>query len=248
MLTCSAKSGGDGRRPGWFQQLPRFVGGWASRIPAIHGTARASDYGAAAPQVQASLPPDAAAFIGRSKEMISIRAAVMGAAAPGGVVAVHAIDGMPGVGKTALAVHAAYVLAGQFPDRQLFLDLHAHTPGSKPVKAADALEGLLAAVGVGSRYLPGDLHGRAALWRERMAGQRAVLVFDNAASSDQVGPLLPGAAGCLVLVTSRRHLGDLPGAVTPVPLDVLPPAGGGGHVHAAGSPLDTRCRSAWRKW
>jgi tetratricopeptide (TPR) repeat protein len=138
------------------------------------------------------------------------------------VVAIHAIDGMPGVGKTALAVRVAHELSARFPDRQLFIDLHAHTPGRDPVAAEDALAGLLAAAGVDPRFLPGDLDGRAALWREQMAGQRAVLVLDNAAGSAQVSPLLPGVAACLVLVTSRRHLGDLPGAVTPVMLDVLP--------------------------
>src|SRR5215472_11758009 len=130
---------------------------------------------------------------------------------------------MPGAGKTALAVHAAHALAGRFPDRQLFIDLHAHTPGRDPVAPEDALAGLLTATGTDPRFLPGDLAGRAALWRDKMAGQRALLVLDNAASSSQVAPLLPGGGGCLVLVTSRRHLGDLPGAVTPLPLDALTP-------------------------
>ncbi len=139
------------------------------------------------------------------------------------MTAAFAINGMPGAGKTALAVHVAHVLAGHFPDGQLFIDLQAHTPGHEPVKAADALAGLLAAMGADVRYLPGDLNERAAMWRDRLAGQRVLLVLDNAASSSQVAPLLPGAGGCLVLVTSRRHLGDLPGAVTPVLVDVLPP-------------------------
>jgi tetratricopeptide (TPR) repeat protein len=177
----------------------------------------------AAPEVRYSLPPDAAAFTGRGGELSRVTAAVAGVAVAGGVVAVGAIDGMPGVGKTALAVRAAYVLRDKFPDRQLFIDLHAHTPGREPVQPEDALARLLAAVGVDPRFLPGDLDGRAALWRDKMAGQRALLVLDNAASTSQVAPLLPGEGGCLVLVTSRRYLGDLPGAVTLVLLDVLPP-------------------------
>ncbi len=128
-----------------------------------------------------------------------------------------------GVGKTALAVHAAHRLRGRFPDRQLFIDLHAHTPGQRPAAPAAALAELLTAAGVDGRYLPADLDGRAMLWRDRLAGQRALLVLDNAASSDQVAPLLPGGDGCLVLVTSRRYLGDLPGAVVPVLLEALPP-------------------------
>jgi DNA-binding SARP family transcriptional activator/DNA-binding XRE family transcriptional regulator len=175
------------------------------------------------PEVKYSLPPDTLAFTGRREELDNITAAVMSAAAVGGVMAIHAISGMPGVGKTALAVHAAYELKSRFPDRQLFLDLHAHTPGQQPVAPATALAGLLAAVGVDARHLPGDLAGRTALWRDRMAGQKALLVLDNAASSAQVIPLLPGNEGCLVLVTSRRNLGDLPGAAEPVQLDALPP-------------------------
>jgi hypothetical protein len=130
---------------------------------------------------------------------------------------------MPGVGKTALAVHAAHRLAGQFPDRQLFIDLRGHTAGHEPVKAVDALAGLLAAVGADVRSLPAGIDERAAMWRDRVAGQRLLLVLDNAASSGQVDSLLPGGGGGLVLVTSRRYLGDLPGPVTRVQLDVLAP-------------------------
>ena len=129
----------------------------------------------------------------------------------------------PGVGKTALAVHAAHLLKDRFPDRQLFIDLHAYTPGQDPMLPEAALAGLLTAVGVDARYLPPDLEGRAVLWRDRMVGQRVLLVLDNAASSDQVTPLLPRGGGFLVLVTSRKHLGDLPGSVVPVLLDALPP-------------------------
>ena len=176
-----------------------------------------------APQVRYSLLPDATAFTGRDEELGTITAAVTRAAGNGGVVAIHAIDGMPGVGKTALAVHVAHRLRDQFPDRQLFINLHAHTPGQEPVPVTAALAGLLAATGVDPRYLPEGVEARAGLWRDRMAGQRALLVLDNAGSSSQVAPLLPGGKDCLVLVTSRRHLGDLPGPVIPVPVEVLPP-------------------------
>ena len=75
-----------------------------------------------------SLPPDTAVFTGRHAELDRIMAAVTQAAGSGGVVAICAIGGMPGVGKTALAVHAAHLLKDRFPDRQLFVSLHAHTP------------------------------------------------------------------------------------------------------------------------
>jgi tetratricopeptide (TPR) repeat protein len=173
--------------------------------------------------VRYSLPPDAAGFTGRAAELGQIAATVTDAAGPGRVVMIHAIDGMPGVGKTTLAVHAAHLLRERFPDWQMFIDLHGHTPGQDPVSPAAALAGLLAAAGIDPRQLPEDTAARTAMWRDRMAGQRALLLFDNAASSSQVAPLLPGGRDCLVLVTSRRHLGDLPGAIAPVRLEVLPP-------------------------
>ena len=173
--------------------------------------------------VRYSLPPDTAVFTGRDEELHRITTAVTDAAGADGGVAIHAISGMPGAGKTALACHVAHLLRPRFPDRQLFIDLHAHTPGQDPMPPEEALAELLTAVGMEDRYLPKDLEGRASLWRDRMADQRALLVLDNAASSDQVAPILPGGDGCLVLVTSRRYLGDLPGAIVPVPLDALPP-------------------------
>ncbi|MGH3403211.1 MAG: BTAD domain-containing putative transcriptional regulator, partial [Streptosporangiaceae bacterium] len=144
------------------------------------------------PGVRCSLPPDTAAFTGRDGELGRITAAVASAARNGGVVAIRAIDGMPGAGKTALAVHAAYLLRHRFPDRQLFIDLRGHTPGRDPLAPEAALGALLAAAGADPRFLPEDLEGRAVMWRDRMAGQRALLVLDNAASSAQVTPLLPG--------------------------------------------------------
>jgi hypothetical protein len=169
-----------------------------------------------------TLPADTAAFTGRGKELHDITAAVSAAAGAGRVVAIHAIDGMPGVGKTALAVHVGHRLADRFPDRQLFLDLHAHTAGQQPMTPEAALASLLTADGADAHHLPENLDERAALWRDRMAHKRVLLILDNAASSSQVTPLLPGSPGCLVLVTSRRYLGDLPGAV-PMLLDILPP-------------------------
>jgi tetratricopeptide (TPR) repeat protein len=120
-------------------------------------------------------------------------------------------------------VHVAHRLADGFPDGQVFLPLHGHTPGQQPVDPVDALASLLQASGIPVQCLPEGLEPRVLLWRDRLAGRRMLLVLDNAASSGQVVPLLPGEGGCLVLVTSRRHLGDLPGAVMPVALDVLKP-------------------------
>jgi DNA-binding SARP family transcriptional activator/tetratricopeptide (TPR) repeat protein len=169
-----------------------------------------------------SLPPDVAFLTGREPELDHLTAAAARTAAADGPVLVCAIGGMPGIGKTALAVHAAHRLAARFPGGQFFIDLHAHTPGQEPLAPEAVLAGLLAAAGLDPRYLPGDLAGRAGLWRGKTAGRQILLVLDNAASSAQVAPLLPGAGG-LVLVTSRRQLGDLPGTVGPVLLETLPP-------------------------
>jgi tetratricopeptide (TPR) repeat protein/transcriptional regulator with XRE-family HTH domain len=167
-----------------------------------------------------TLPRDIASFTGRGAEL---RQLLRVAADPDGAGGVHTISGMPGVGKTALAVHAAHLLQDRFPDRRLFIDLHAHTPGREPISSKTALAELLTAVGVDASYLPESLQGRAGLWRDRMAGQRALLVLDNAADTGQVAPLLPGSDSSLVLVTSRRHLGDLPGVVVPMLLEAMPP-------------------------
>lgn len=175
------------------------------------------------PAAECTLPADTAAFSGREQELDTIVSAVTGAVESGRVVAVHSIDGMPGVGKTALAIRVGYHVREHFPDRQLFINLNAHTPGVEPTDPADALASLLTADGVDARYLPADLQGRAAMWRNRMAGKRVLLILDNATGSAQVEPLLPGAAGCLVLVTSRRYLGDLSTTVVSIILDVLPP-------------------------
>ena len=125
------------------------------------------------------------------------------------------------MGKTAFAVHAAHRLAPRFQAGQIFLPLHGHTPGQQPVDPGDALASLLLTLGVPAAQIPPSLEARMALWRDRLAGQQLLLVLDDAASSEQVRPLLPGTDGSLVLVTSRRHLSALEDA-TAVSLDTLP--------------------------
>jgi tetratricopeptide (TPR) repeat protein/transcriptional regulator with XRE-family HTH domain len=165
-----------------------------------------------------ALPRDIASFTGRAEELEQLAEAAAGA---GGVVGIHAIGGMAGVGKTAFAVHAAHRLADQFPDGQIFLPLHGHTPGQQPVDPEDALASLLLTAGVAPAQIPPGLEARTALWRDRLAGQQLLLILDDAAGSEQVLPLLPGTGGSLVLVTSRRHLSALDDA-TAISLDTLP--------------------------
>jgi transcriptional regulator with XRE-family HTH domain len=169
-----------------------------------------------------TLPRDIASFTGRIGELRQLTAAVGEAAGGGGVVSIHAIGGMAGVGKTALVVHAAHRLTGDYPDGQYFLPLHGHTPGQQPVQPVDALATLLLTAGLRASHIPADLEARAALWRDHVAGRKILLVLDDATGHEQVRPLLPGIAGSLVLITSRRRLAALEDAV-PLSLDTLPP-------------------------
>jgi tetratricopeptide (TPR) repeat protein/transcriptional regulator with XRE-family HTH domain len=169
-----------------------------------------------------TLPRDIASFTGRQHELRELVNATAGAAGSGGVVSIHAIGGMAGVGKTAFAVHAAHELADRFSGGQIFMALHGHTSGQAPVDPADALASLLLTVGVPAAQIPPGLEARIALWRDRLAEKQLLLVLDDAAGSEQVRPLLPSTGGSLVLVTSRRHLSALEDA-TAVSLDTLPP-------------------------
>jgi DNA-binding SARP family transcriptional activator len=171
--------------------------------------------------VTRTLPRDVASFTGRGAELGQLLGD-LAAAAGGGVVGICAIGGMAGIGKTTLAVHAAHQLAERFPDGQLFLPLHAHTPGQRPVDPADALASLLLAAGIGAQQIPPGAEARAARWRDYLAGKKVLLVLDDAAGHEQVRPLLPGTAGSLVLITSRRRLAALQDAAV-ISLDTLAP-------------------------
>ncbi|MFG3408713.1 BTAD domain-containing putative transcriptional regulator [Streptomyces sp. NPDC048142] len=167
------------------------------------------------------LPYDVPDFTGREDELDGLIRLWSGNS--GGVVTISAIDGMAGVGKTTLAVHAGHRLAGHFPDGQLFIDLQAHTAGQTPLDAGTALEVLLGQLGVPAPHIPATVADRAALWRSELSGRRVLAVLDNALGADQIRPLLPGASRALILITSRRRLTDLDGAHA-MSLDVLPAA------------------------
>lgn len=133
-----------------------------------------------------------------------------------------AIDGMAGVGKTTLAVHAAHQLSHRYPDAQLFIDLQAHTSGQDPITAASALDRLLRALGLPGERIPRDLVDRSAEWRAQLARRRAIIVLDNASDASQLRPLLPGTANSAVLITTRRRLTGLDN-IDLLTLDVLSP-------------------------
>ncbi|WP_046733280.1 AfsR/SARP family transcriptional regulator [Streptomyces humi] len=151
----------------------------------------------------AQLPPDLPVFTGREEALAQARSV---AARGGGALRVLAVDGIPGVGKTTLAVRFAHQVAAEFPDGQLHADLRGFTPDGKPADPTDILQSFLDALGVAPQRVPARSDARAALYRTVMADRRVLVVLDNAHDLAQVRPLLPGTGHCMVVVTSRSRL------------------------------------------
>ena len=167
------------------------------------------------PAVPAQLPADTQAFTGRAAELAELDALLDSEAGEndggrdnGGVVATAVVSGTAGVGKTALALRWAHLRRGAFPDGQLYVDLRGYDP-ERPVSVGAALAGFLHALGMDGARVPFDTDERAAAYRTLLDGRRVLVVLDNAASVEQVRPLLPGSATCRVLVTSRDSLAGL---------------------------------------
>lgn len=161
----------------------------------------------------AQLPHAISGFASRERELARLEQA-----------SIAVIHGRPGAGKTALAVHWAHSVAARYPDGQLFLNLRGHHATLRPVTPVEALGRLLGSLGVPFAPLAQELDEAAGLWRSTLAGRRLLILLDDAISADQIRPLLPGASGCTLVVTSRHHLADLvvqDGAES-VLVDVLP--------------------------
>lgn len=167
------------------------------------------------------LPPAIPDFVGREDVTGTLtREIVRGADGDGAQPPpVVVLTGPPGVGKSAVAVHAAHRLRAEFPDGQLFVDLAA--PDGRRRDPAEALAEVLCTLDVVGGAVPRGLSERAALYRSKLSDRRVLVVIDDAAEAGQVRPLLPGTPGSAAIVTARRALDTLPGAV-PVQLDVLP--------------------------
>ena len=175
----------------------------------------ASRQGSQLPPPVDTLPPQAAEFVGREEELQEL------ARQPGDTPQISVIEGMAGVGKTALAVQAAQAASPAYPDGIYYLNLHAHDPESPSVNAPEALHRLLRMFTAPATQIPGDAAQRAALLRAQLSRKRAVVILDDAAQADQIRPLLPLTGQCLILVTTRRALAGLEGADA-LSLDVLP--------------------------
>jgi tetratricopeptide (TPR) repeat protein len=173
-----------------------------------------------------TLPRDIASLIGRKAQLQRLLRSVEKGQQPGGMVGIYAIDGMAGIGKTAFAVRAAHKIAARFPDGQIFLRLHGHTPGQRRVYPADALASLLQTAGIPAARIPDGLEARAGLWRDHLSGKQVLLVLDDAFDYDQIRDLLPGSTDCLVLVTSRQRLLALEDSQA-ISLDTLTPKDSG---------------------
>jgi DNA-binding SARP family transcriptional activator/Tfp pilus assembly protein PilF len=171
-------------------------------------------------QVPRLLPADIADFTGRTDEVSKIRQHLTAVAADSVQLAppVVVISGQGGVGKTSLALHVSHGLARQFADGQLFADLHGAT--AQPPGPAQVLERFLRALGVPGPQVPDGLDERAEAYRNLLAGRRVLVVLDDAATENQILPLLPGSGSAAVLVTSRSALAGLAGA-TRIPLNVF---------------------------
>jgi len=198
-----------------------YVAQWRQALQVISGESTA----ASQVRVQDTLPQDLAGFTGRTTELNRLRQALVDSQQDGGAVVISAIEGMAGVGKTQLAVHAAHLLSQrQLFDRVLFVNLRGFHPDptQPPADPAAVLDGFLRLLGVPGHTIPHDLRARITIYRERLVGTRALVVLDNASSEDQVRPLLPDTPGCLTLITSRRRLTDLHSAIH-LAVDVFTP-------------------------
>ncbi|WP_018349238.1 AfsR/SARP family transcriptional regulator [Longispora albida] len=147
------------------------------------------------------LPADLPDFCGRAQDLSTLDELSTG-------TALTVVTGTAGVGKTALAVRWAHRRAAEYPDGQLYVNLRGYDQG-KPLRPLDVLAQFLRALGVPADRVPATVDEAAARYRSELAGQRVLIVLDNAVSADTVRMLLPGTAGCHTLVTSRDRLGGL---------------------------------------
>jgi tetratricopeptide (TPR) repeat protein len=207
--------------------LGQAAGGAVTPVDPVEVAAAGSDAGGpVVPVVPVQLPADVAGFVGRQVELAELDRLLTGAPAGGAVstaVVISAVSGTAGVGKTGLAVRWAHRVRNRFPDGQLYVNLRGYGP-DRPLEVTEALARLLTALGVTEADIPVEVDERATRYRMRLADRRMLIVLDNASGAEQVRPLLPGTASCVVVVTSRDSLAGLVArdGAHRVELDLLP--------------------------
>jgi Bacterial transcriptional activator domain/AAA ATPase domain len=181
----------------------------------------------AALTIPRQLPAAVRHFAGRETELARLNG-LLEQLPRRGTVVITAIAGTGGVGKTTLAVHWAHRVADRFPDGQMYVNLRGYDPSNSPMSPAEALRGLLQALGIAAADIPDDLEAQTELYASALAGRRMLIVVDNARDAAQARPLLPASDGCLVLITSRSALSELSASVGAVNL----PLGLASHAEA----------------
>jgi len=217
LIECVQQYANDHNRQGELSIRTGIIEHWRPRYALLEHAFRqaprraSSAEGRTGPRVPRQLPAPPPAFAGRIDELARLDTLLTSSTEDGqpAAVVISAMSGTAGIGKTALAVHWAHRVRARFPDGQLYANLRGFDPAGAVLEPAAAVRGFLDALGVPPQRIPADLDAQTALYRSALADRRMLVVLDNARDATQVRPLLPGAPGCLVLVTSRNQLSGL---------------------------------------